>query len=378
MLSMHQIELIDDHDPAYAHAAWGVTMEDINSAAERLNIYLKTNDAPNNEESPRLNELLIPNNLATVAAETFVGATAAPPVVEETLLAQEEEEAKSFHVEECQAFKFEKCKEEAWKEKLKMILPHVALILLSVIYTVIGAAIFYGIERPNEDRLKKFSLEQIWNFKRKLYLDIRNRFLDNSSIVTDYSNINVSNIDRGSYTSEFDHILFNYTNRSTWGHFDVHFWSTVLTNETSRNENDEFLKFYLDRRLNDFVGILHKAFKENYVTLDDIRKNETDTMWTFTSSIFFSATVITAIGRKDRGNFMSWEPSLYEMESELSLKRDFVDKILSTIRRIGTFEESGLSVNRDVQGIGTFDESTHNQFRSALPFMRCHTVAQTI
>uniref|UniRef100_A0A915J4A1 Uncharacterized protein n=1 Tax=Romanomermis culicivorax TaxID=13658 RepID=A0A915J4A1_ROMCU len=47
-------------------------------------------------------------------------------------------------------------------------------------------------------------------------------------------------------------------------------------------------------------------------------------------------------------------------ESELSLKRDFVDKTSSIIRRIGTFEESGFSVNRDVRGIVTFDESTNN------------------
>ncbi|KAK5986210.1 hypothetical protein GCK32_022095, partial [Trichostrongylus colubriformis] len=37
----------------------------------------------------------------------------------------------------------------------KLILPHVALVLLTCAYTVLGASIFYTVERPHEMETKK-------------------------------------------------------------------------------------------------------------------------------------------------------------------------------------------------------------------------------
>uniref|UniRef100_A0A1I7Z1E1 RIC3 domain-containing protein n=1 Tax=Steinernema glaseri TaxID=37863 RepID=A0A1I7Z1E1_9BILA len=49
----------------------------------------------------------------------------------------------------------------SWKKYARIILPHVGLILLSMIYVVGGALIFYQLERPNEMEVRRSSLVDI-------------------------------------------------------------------------------------------------------------------------------------------------------------------------------------------------------------------------
>ncbi|ETN72341.1 hypothetical protein NECAME_04521 [Necator americanus] len=45
----------------------------------------------------------------------------------------------------------------------KLILPHVALVLLTCAYTVLGASIFYTVERPHEMETKQHQLKMIYS-----------------------------------------------------------------------------------------------------------------------------------------------------------------------------------------------------------------------
>jgi len=163
-------------------------------------------------------------------------------------------------------------------QRLKIILPHVVLICLSVMYTLLGAAIFYGIERPNEDKLKRASLQRIADFKRQIFLDIDGRaYLANGSA---------------------ELLLLNLTDER------ANATAPWLVPRESYALEQLLLGKYVDAKLNKFIEMLHKAFKEHYVSVDDVvRKNDTDVMWTFTSSLFFSATVITAIGESGLNDF---------------------------------------------------------------------------
>ncbi|RCN25742.1 hypothetical protein ANCCAN_28543 [Ancylostoma caninum] len=49
----------------------------------------------------------------------------------------------------------------------KLILPHVALVLLTCAYTVLGASIFYTVERPHEMESKQRHLREIYSQQDK-------------------------------------------------------------------------------------------------------------------------------------------------------------------------------------------------------------------
>uniref|UniRef100_A0A915IYD4 Uncharacterized protein n=1 Tax=Romanomermis culicivorax TaxID=13658 RepID=A0A915IYD4_ROMCU len=71
--------------------------------------------------------------------------------------------------------------------------------------------------------------------------------------------------------------------------------------------------------------------------------------------------LLTSKSEKNGGNFMSWEPSRYQMESGLSLKRDFVDRI------------KHYSKNRDFRGVGTSGESGHSHINFFWFLKRVHS-----
>lgn len=102
--------------------------------------------------------------------------------------------------------------------------------------------IFYAIEAPHEHKLKKQSLEEIQEFR------------------------------------------LNFTR-------EIFLWSQ------NSSSNDVDIEKLINDRLDKFMDTLHHAFTKNNVTLQDIRLNETEPLWSFTSALFFSVTVITAIGK---------------------------------------------------------------------------------
>uniref|UniRef100_A0AAF5RUP0 Serpin domain-containing protein n=1 Tax=Wuchereria bancrofti TaxID=6293 RepID=A0AAF5RUP0_WUCBA len=57
-----------------------------------------------------------------------------------------------------------------WKKYARIILPHIGLIILSLLYAIGGALSFYHLERPNEIAVRRESLKDI-SAQRKLMLD---------------------------------------------------------------------------------------------------------------------------------------------------------------------------------------------------------------
>lgn len=55
-----------------------------------------------------------------------------------------------------------------WKKYARIILPHVGLILISCVYIVGGAMIFYVVESPNEERIRRESLMKIGEEKQEM------------------------------------------------------------------------------------------------------------------------------------------------------------------------------------------------------------------
>ncbi|CDW55804.1 potassium channels protein 7, TWiK family [Trichuris trichiura] len=129
-----------------------------------------------------------------------------------------------------------------WRKELYIILPHFGLVFLSLIYTVIGAGVFYYIEYPNESILKRKSLDRISQLHGVFTDDLWQLFL-NQSI-------------------------------SSKGHWD------------------QLVDAYFDQ----LMETMHEAFSDNYISVDEIRNNRTENVWTFSSSFFFSITLITTIG----------------------------------------------------------------------------------
>lgn len=59
---------------------------------------------------------------------------------------------------------------DGWKKYARIILPHIGLIILSLLYTIGGAFAFYYLERPYEIVVRRESLRDILA-QRKLMLD---------------------------------------------------------------------------------------------------------------------------------------------------------------------------------------------------------------
>ncbi|KHJ39870.1 hypothetical protein D918_10094, partial [Trichuris suis] len=130
-----------------------------------------------------------------------------------------------------------------WRKELYIILPHFGLVFLSLMYTVIGAGVFYYIEYPNESILKRKSLDRISQL-------------------------------HGVFTDDLWQ-LFRNQSISSKGHWD------------------QLVDDYFDQ----LMETMHEAFSDNYISVDEIRNNRTENVWTFSSSFFFSITLITTIGK---------------------------------------------------------------------------------
>lgn len=57
-----------------------------------------------------------------------------------------------------------------WKKYARIILPHIGLIILSLLYIIGGAFAFYHLERPNEIAVRQEGLKEVY-VRRKLMLD---------------------------------------------------------------------------------------------------------------------------------------------------------------------------------------------------------------
>uniref|UniRef100_A0A0R3RQR4 Ion channel n=1 Tax=Elaeophora elaphi TaxID=1147741 RepID=A0A0R3RQR4_9BILA len=140
-----------------------------------------------------------------------------------------------------------------WKKYARIILPHVGLIILSLLYTIGGALTFYYLERPYEIAVRRDSLRDI-SAQRKLMLDELWIMLNDESVSDE-------EIERLAI-----HHVDNVT-RALFEAFDTHYISASHLRSSAATAS-----------INDFV------------------EEEEEYSWTFTTALFFTATLLTTIG----------------------------------------------------------------------------------
>ncbi|CAD5221909.1 unnamed protein product [Bursaphelenchus xylophilus] len=129
-----------------------------------------------------------------------------------------------------------------WKKYARIILPHVGLILISCVYIVGGAMIFYVVESPNEVNIRR-----------------ENLFLINKQ------------------KEEMLHFL----------------WNEMKTRNLSKGEVEALALTYIDES----TRILFDAFDTHFITGVHLRnKSAVENSWTVTTAIFFTTTLLTTIG----------------------------------------------------------------------------------
>ncbi|KAI6201175.1 TWiK family of potassium channels protein 7 [Aphelenchoides besseyi] len=129
----------------------------------------------------------------------------------------------------------------AIRKYAKLILPHVGLVLLTCTYTIIGAAIFFCVENPNEKATKREQLDQIYARQEQ-------------------------------------------------------FVSTLLR-LAAENESSQFVwRQVADQHMHNLSDHLFIAYEKYFLTATEVKRNGTVEIWTFSTAIFFAVTVVTTIG----------------------------------------------------------------------------------
>ncbi|KFD69224.1 hypothetical protein M514_04571 [Trichuris suis] len=128
-----------------------------------------------------------------------------------------------------------------WKRGFQLILPHVGLVLITTVYTMIGAAIFHRIELPHERKMKRASLDDIYERRfemiRQLWHMAREEAVDMETF-EEYALLSMANV----------------------------------------------------------TELLYHSFHKYYLTSHEIIENKTIDEWSFSTAIFFAVTVVTTIG----------------------------------------------------------------------------------
>ncbi|CAJ0582243.1 unnamed protein product, partial [Mesorhabditis spiculigera] len=141
------------------------------------------------------------------------------------------------NMEEDQA-EAKKSPKERWKKRLRIVLPHVGLVLLSALYTLLGAAIFHNVEMPYEMQLRNESCTRVTAYKKETIEKLWNLRLNGFA--------------------EFE--------------------------RTADDAMDHIIR-----------DVFHD-YTKNYMIPDDIIHGDGPVKWSFGASIFFSWTAITTIG----------------------------------------------------------------------------------
>jgi len=147
---------------------------------------------------------------------------------------------------------------------------------------VLGATMFYLVEHPNEaDKrgqgvreilaTKSNITELLWGYHFKILMS------GNYTLRAPNDNRYLGKIGKHSAA-------------------DSSYPSIIL--RVSDDELERMWKRCADERLEEFMSVIFGAYTQNYVTYNDVHTNETGAMWTLTSALFFSATLITTIGKR--------------------------------------------------------------------------------
>ncbi|CAD6186851.1 unnamed protein product [Caenorhabditis auriculariae] len=127
-----------------------------------------------------------------------------------------------------------------WKRNLRIVLPHVGLVMLSTVYTLLGATIFHYYEKPFEEQLRNETAHRVNGLKTRVIRQL-------------------------------------WTMSSNGTEFSV--WQLVA-----------------NQGMDDLIRDVFIDYTRNYMTPEDVITGTGPVKWSFGSSIFFSWTAITTIG----------------------------------------------------------------------------------
>jgi len=127
--------------------------------------------------------------------------------------------------------------ESRWRKLVKVVLPHVLLVISTLLWTLGGAVVFYAIERPNEARAKTAAVANV-GARRTVVID--------------------------------------------------QLWAAGM-------DEREFERVFAER-IDDLVASTFAAFETGLTPAELQNATPIALQWTRTSSLFFTTTVITTIG----------------------------------------------------------------------------------
>ncbi|VIO91459.1 Uncharacterized protein BM_BM10856 [Brugia malayi] len=130
-----------------------------------------------------------------------------------------------------------------WKKYARIILPHIGLIILSLLYAIGGALAFYHLERPNEIAVRRESLKDI-SAQRKLMLDELWIMLNDESISDAFV------MRSHCYQSVLSRQLLSFILFASIALCTL-FWPTTTAYE---------LNYYLDKYARDTIQSIHANF----------------------------------------------------------------------------------------------------------------------
>uniref|UniRef100_A0A0N5ATQ7 Ion channel n=1 Tax=Syphacia muris TaxID=451379 RepID=A0A0N5ATQ7_9BILA len=133
--------------------------------------------------------------------------------------------------------------DNGWKAQMRVIIPHIGLILLSLIYVSGGALVFYHLEKPNEVEIRERNIKLIDQHRQKM----------------------LSNM-----------------------------WELINNTTVSKEEVEKKAQFYVDGA----TKLLFQAYDTDFITAHHLSNPNDDVhrTWTITNAIFFTATLLTSIG----------------------------------------------------------------------------------
>ncbi|PAV57744.1 hypothetical protein WR25_07384 isoform F [Diploscapter pachys] len=172
----------------------------------------------------------------------------------------------------------------AWKKYARLILPHIGLILMSFLYVLGGAVAFFHLEQPHELAIREMSIRRFHAHKEQMLDDL---------------------------------------------------WSLVEAGATP-----EYIEGMANEYVDNVTRILFEAFDTHYISAKHLKPGgELEAYsWTYTTAIFFTATLLTTIGY---GNLtpVTWKGRVFCVAYALL----GVPLILITVADLGKFLSENIA-----------------------------------
>uniref|UniRef100_A0AC34F8N4 Uncharacterized protein n=1 Tax=Panagrolaimus sp. ES5 TaxID=591445 RepID=A0AC34F8N4_9BILA len=77
-------------------------------------------------------------------------------------------------------------RKERWIHNLRIVIPHIGLVILSSLYTIFGATVFHHLEQPYELQIRNDTTVRVYALKRRIIAQLWTLIHDNSTTVPNF------------------------------------------------------------------------------------------------------------------------------------------------------------------------------------------------